>query len=146
MYQSRIVNAGIHVEERKSAAQPVRCFEGEIRQVLSNLVSNAIDAMQSSAGGRLLLRTRVGTDWTTGRQGLVITIADTGSGMPAAVLNRIFEPFYTTKGISGTGLGLWVSSEIIHRHHGTLRFRSTQNKGHSGTVFSMFLPFDAVSR
>jgi PAS domain S-box-containing protein len=146
MFQSRIINSGVHVEERKRASRPVRCFEGEIRQVLSNLVSNAVDAMQPLGGGRLLLRDRVGTDWTTGRLGLVITVADTGSGMPASIINRIFEPFYTTKGISGTGLGLWVSSEIIHRHHGTLRFRSSQMEGHSGTVFSMFLPFDAVSR
>ena len=146
MFQSRIVNSGVHVEERMRASRPVRCFEGEIRQVLSNLVGNAVDAMQPLGGGRLLLRDRVGRDWTTGRLGLVITVADTGGGIPASAANRIFEPFYTTKGISGTGLGLWVSSEIIHRHQGTLRFRSSQKEGHSGTVFSMFLPFDAVNR
>jgi signal transduction histidine kinase len=66
--------------------------------------------------------------------------------MPADVVNRIFEPFFTTKGASGTGLGLWVSSEIVHRHHGALRFRSSQKEGRSGTVFALFLPFDAVSR
>jgi signal transduction histidine kinase len=74
-------------------------FEGETRQVLSNLVNNAID------GGRLLLRIRVGRDWNTGRPGIIITGADTGSGMSASVARRIFEPFYTTKGINGTGLG-----------------------------------------
>ena len=146
MFQSRIVNSSIRVEERKHADQAVRCFEGEIRQVLSNLVSNAIDAMQSPGGGRLLLRSRVGRDWRTGRPGLVITVADTGCGMPASVRNQIFEPFYSTKGASGTGLGLWVSSEIIQRHHGALRFRTSQKAGRSGTVFTMFLPFDAVSR
>jgi PAS domain S-box-containing protein len=146
MFQSRIVNSSIRVEERKHAGQAVRCFEGEIRQVLSNLVSNAIDAMQSPDGGRLLLRSRVGRDWLSGRSGLVITVADTGCGMPASVRNQIFEPFYSTKGASGTGLGLWVSSEIIQRHHGALRFRTSQKAGCSGTVFTMFLPFDAVSR
>jgi signal transduction histidine kinase len=100
----------------------VRCFEGEIRQVLSNLVGNSIDAM-IPRGGRLLMRNRPGTDWKTGRRGIVITVADTGCGMPASTLSRIFEAFYTTKGSAGTGLGLWVSSEIIGRHHGTLRFR-----------------------
>ena len=123
----------------------MHCFEGEIRQVLSNLVSNAIDAMQPQ-GGRLLLRSRPGTDWKTGRRGLVITVADTGTGIPARVLKRIFEPFYTTKGMSGTGLGLWISREIIDRHHGVLRFRSSQKEGGSGTVVTMFLPFDAASR
>ena len=146
MFQSRIVNSRIHVEMRKRSQVTVRCFEGEVRQVLSNLVSNAIDAMQPSGGGRLLLRSRAGRDWATGRRGLVITIADTGSGMPASIVNRVFEPFFTTKGMNGTGLGLWVSSEIVHRHHGALRFRSSQKEGRSGTVFTMFLPFDAVSR
>jgi PAS domain S-box-containing protein len=132
LFQSRLVNSGIQVEERKRATLAVRCFEGEIRQVLSNLVSNAIDAMQVLGGGRLLLRSHVGREWTTGRPGLVITVADTGGGMPTSVASRIFEPFYTTKGASGTGLGLWVSSEIVHQHHGTLRFRSSGKKVRSG--------------
>ena len=84
IFQSRFVNSGIQVEERKRATLAVRCFEGEIRQVLSNLVSNAIDAMQPLGGGRLLLRSHAGREWSTGRPGLVITVADTGSGMPAA--------------------------------------------------------------
>jgi PAS domain S-box-containing protein len=146
MFQSRIVNAGVLVEERKSARQTIQCFEGEIRQVLSNLVGNAIDAMQPLGGGRLLLRSRIGRDWTTGRPGVVITVADTGAGIPVSVRGRIFEPFYTTKGIGGTGLGLWVSSEIVQRHKGTLHFRSSEKEGHHGTVFALFLPFDAVSR
>jgi signal transduction histidine kinase len=146
MFQSRFVNAGIRVEERERTTSTVRCFEGEIRQVLSNLVSNAIDAMHPLGGGRLLLRSHVRREWPTGRRGLVITVADTGSGIPASVANRIFEPFYTTKGASGTGLGLWVSNEIVRRHDGTLRFRSSEKEGRSGTVFALFLPFDAVSR
>jgi PAS domain S-box-containing protein len=146
MFQSRIVNSRIQVELRKRAQVTVRCFEGEIRQVLSNLVSNAIDAMQLLGGGRLLIRSRAGRDWSTGRRGLVITIADTGGGMPASVVDRVFEPFFTTKGMNGTGLGLWVSSEIVLRHHGALRFRSSQKEGSSGTVFGLFLPFDAVTR
>jgi signal transduction histidine kinase len=58
MFQIRIVNVGIHIEKRKGAVRTVRCFEGEIRQVLSDLVSNAIDAMHPLGGGRLLLRSR----------------------------------------------------------------------------------------
>jgi signal transduction histidine kinase len=113
--------------------------------VLSNLVSNGVDAMHP-AGGRLLLRTREGTNWTTGQRGIVFTVADTGSGIAPSALNRIFEPFFTTKDIGGTGLGLWVSSEIVNRHHGALRVKSTQKPGSSGTVFTMFLAFDVVSR
>jgi signal transduction histidine kinase len=145
MFQSRLVNAGIEVERRQRALQAVSCFEGEIRQVLSNLVGNAIDVL-APHGGRLLLRSRVGTHWSTGRRGVAITVADTGAGMPATVQSHIFEPFYTTKGENGTGLGLWVSSEIVARHQGALRFRSSQRKGCAGTVFTVFLPFDAVTR
>ncbi|MDP9039420.1 MAG: PAS domain-containing protein [Acidobacteriota bacterium] len=144
MYQGRLTNATVAVEKRKRCTRPVLCFEGEIRQVLSNLVSNAIDSMQGS-GGRLLLRSRAGHDWKTGREGLVITVADTGSGMSAATLKRVFEAFFTTKGIGGTGLGLWVSYEIVERHGGTLRVRSRAGERH-GTVFTMFLPFDTVVR
>ncbi len=145
VYQARFVNSRIQVEKRKRAEKPVLCFEGEIRQVLSNLVGNAIDAMHPN-GGLLLLRSRDGTDWRTDRKGLVITVADTGSGMSAMTRKKIFEPFFTTKGIGGNGLGLWVSQEIVDRHHGTLRVYSNQREGRSGTVFSLFLPYDAVSR
>jgi PAS domain S-box-containing protein len=143
--RSRIVNANITVEKRKRATRPVLCFEGEIRQVISNLLINAVDAMHPH-GGRLLVRSREGHDHATGRPGLVLTIADTGTGMPPETLARIFEPFYTTKGVAGTGLGLWISQEILERHHGYLRVRSSQRPGHTGTVVTLFLPFDAATR
>lgn len=145
IYQGRIVNLHLQVESRLRAQTKIRCFEGEIRQVLSNLVSNAIDAM-TPAGGRLLLRSRVGTDWTTGRQGMLLTVADSGTGMNAKTRSKIFEPFFTTKGIGGTGLGLWVSKEIVDRHQGRFRVRSSQKAGCQGTVFTLFLPFEAAER
>ena len=145
IYQSRILDAQIDVELRKRNSRPVTCFEGEIRQVLNNLLSNAIDAMRPG-GGRLICRSRAGTNWKTGKQGLVLTIADTGLGMSPPVVTRIFEPFFSTKGIGGSGLGLWISCEIINRHEGNLRVRSSQREHHSGTVFTVFLPFDAVKR
>jgi two-component system, sporulation sensor kinase C len=73
----------------------------------------------------------------------VITIADTGSGISPEMRKHIFDAFFTTKGIGGTGLGLWISCEIIHRHEGTLRVRSSQQPGRSGTVFAIFLPYAA---
>ncbi len=145
IYQGRLVNSRVEVEKRKRAERSVRCFDGEIRQVLNNLVGNAIDAMHPG-GGRLMLRSRDGHSWKTGKEGLVLTVADTGTGMSPAVRRKVFDAFYTTKGIGGTGLGLWVSHEIVARHHGELRVRSSQNERHRGTVFSMFLPFDAVQR
>ncbi len=145
IYQGRLVNSEVVVLKRKRATVPVLCFDGEIRQVLNNIVGNAIDAMHP-AGGRLLLRSREATDWKTGRKGLGLTVADTGSGMSSETLKRIFDAFYTTKGIGGTGLGLWVSKEIVERHEGVLKVRSRQKPGRSGTVFYLFMPFEAVSR
>lgn len=145
VYQGRIVNAGIKVEKRKRAVRSVECFEGEIRQVLSNFLSNAIDAMIPD-GGRLLLRSREATRWKTGQKGLALTVADTGAGIPPGQQKRIFDAFYTTKGIGGTGLGLWISKEIGDRHHGAISFRSGQGVRWHGTVFSLFLPFEAVPR
>jgi nitrogen-specific signal transduction histidine kinase len=145
VYQGRLVNSSVEVERRTRATSPVLCFQGEIQQVLSNLIINAIDAMHPH-GGRLLMRSREGTDWKTGRKGLILTVADTGSGMSPDTATKIFEPFFTTKEIGGTGLGLWVSYEIVQRHGGTLAVRSSQRKGHSGTVFTLFLPFEAVVR
>jgi len=139
LYQGRLTNAHVKVERRDRARRPVTCLDGEIRQVLSNLVGNAIDAM-SEGDRRLLIRSRESTDWRTGRSGVTLTIADTGSGMSADTIPRIFEPFFTTKGTKGTGLGLWISREIVERHQGSLRVKSRQSPHSSGTVFTLFLP------
>jgi signal transduction histidine kinase len=72
--------------------------------------------------------------------GVRITIADTGLGIPPEHLENIFEPFFTTKKDTGTGLGLWVSRELVEKHGGSLRVRSRVSVPLCGTVFSMFLP------
>jgi PAS domain S-box-containing protein len=146
LFEGRLKNSAIRVEKRKRAGRTVACFEGDIRQVLNNLVGNAIDAMSANpaATSRLLLRSRESTDWRTGRRGLTLTIADTGAGMSPETRSHIFEAFFTTKGINGTGLGLWISAEIVERHHGRLLLRSSQDPAHHGTVFSLFLPFQTL--
>jgi len=141
LYQGRLSNSRVQVEKRYRMHRPLLCLDGEIRQVLSNLVANAIDAM-SAAGGRLLVRSRDGTEWKSGCKGVVLTVADTGSGMSAQTLSRIFEPFFTTKGNRGNGLGMWISREIVDRHRGVLRVRSSMRASASGTVFTLFLPCD----
>lgn len=142
LYQGRISNARVVVERRDRACRPVVGLEGEIRQVLSNLIGNAIDSM-STAERRLAIRTREGTNWKTSQRGLIVTIADTGHGMSSDTISHIFEPFFTTKGSKGTGLGLWISREIIGRHNGTLKLKSRQTGHHSGTVFTLTLPYDS---
>ncbi len=136
LLDSRLQRAGINVVREYGAKARVVAQAGEIRQVIVNLVGNAMDAMV--AGGRLILRTAEGTDAASGAKGIALTVADTGSGMDAATQARIFEPFFSTKGITGTGLGLWISQEIVAKHGGTMRVRS---KLGAGTVFRMFLPF-----
>ena len=139
LYESRFQNAGIKVELRERSRRSIVCMESEIRQVLNNLVANGIDAMQAK-GGRLVVRTREATDWATEVEGVLITVADTGVGIPQLQLGEIYKAFYTTKGIMGTGLGLWISSEIVTRHHGRLRVRSSHGGDRTGTVFQLFLP------
>jgi signal transduction histidine kinase len=141
LYRGRLINCGVSLEMRYRSTPSVVCFEGEIRQVLSNLVGNAIDSM-ASTGGRLLIRTRDATDWRTLRRGIVITVADTGTGIAPETRSRIFEAFFTTKGTSGTGLGLWISNEIVARHRAILTLRSSQAPRSCGTVFALFLPAD----
>lgn len=144
IFQGRIVNSNIHIDMHCQIERPVRCFEGEIRQVLSNLIGNAIDAMQP-AGGHLFLRCKQGHD-RTNREGVFLTIADDGPGMSEETQAKAFEPFFTTKGFAGTGLGLWVSQEIVDRHRGRLLLRSKQKSPRGGTVAMIFLPFEAAAR
>src|SRR5207245_4302038 len=141
LYHGRLTNSGIRVEASYSTDRNILCFENDIRQVLNNLIANAIDAMRQ--GGRLVVRAHDAIDYPPeypdGRPGIRITIADTGHGMSPAVQARLFEPFYTTKDLNGTGLGLWISAGIVSRHQGRLTFRSNQDSVHHGSVFSLFL-------
>ena len=135
LYRTRLLNSGIRATVDRSDTTPLRCFEGELRQIVTNLVGNAFDAMRT--GGRLRLKSRRATLWKTGARGVRLTVADTGSGIAAEVLPRIFEPFFSTKGIGGTGLGLWVTQELVERNSGTVRVRSRVRPGESGTVFCL---------
>jgi signal transduction histidine kinase len=141
LHQGRLRNLGITVERRYDSNTNLYCFAGELRQVFANLIGNAIDAMQG--GGRLVLRARRSRDWSDPRKlGVRFQVADTGSGMTPEVRKHIFEPFFTTKEVTGTGLGLWVSSEIVAKHRGSMRVRSHSEKlgGQSGTIFELFFP------
>jgi PAS domain S-box-containing protein len=138
MYNVRLNTLGIALEREYEPDLDLYCFAGELRQVIANLVSNAMDA--TAGGGRLIVCARKSKDWVhPQRDGVRITIADTGSGMNAEVRERLFEAFFTTKGATGTGLGLWVSHEIILKHHGVVHVRSREG---AGTVFQLFFPDD----
>ena len=140
LFESRTRMLQATVESRFRPTPLVLLHDGEIRQVVANLISNATDALGES--GRLMLRTTLSSTWRTGAPGVVITVADTGCGMSPEIVTRIYEPFYSTKGATGTGLGLWVSLEIVEKHGGLLRVRSRPSQAgrRGGTVFRLFLP------
>jgi len=148
LYQSRIHALDLRVERDYEAGLTLFCFAGEIRQVFANLVGNSIDA--SSTAGRIVVRARPSRDWRNPEQsGIRFTVADTGAGMEPEVREHIFEAFFTTKEVTGTGLGLWVSHEIVLKHRGLMRVRSRSAapadgppRTDSGTVFEVFIPDD----
>ncbi|MEG9434728.1 PAS domain S-box protein [Edaphobacter sp. HDX4] len=143
VYSARLSARGVTIERRERTTQSIVCMESEIRQVLNNLVSNAMDALRGHHG-RLLIRTREATEWRSNVKGIAISVSDTGSGIDPSEIQSIYKAFYTTKGLRGTGLGLWISSEIVDRHQGRLLVRSSQRESRSGTTFTLFLPFQAL--
>ncbi|MGB9119831.1 MAG: ATP-binding protein [Candidatus Angelobacter sp.] len=139
LYQARLISARVTVQKDFRACPPITAMAGELRQVIVNMVGNALDAMRG--GGTLNIRIDRGREYSNGsRTGLRLTIADSGSGISPEIKKRLFEPFVSSKADTGTGLGLWVSSEIVRKHGGTIRFKSSSSPPSTGTVFSIFLP------
>jgi len=137
LHHGRISASQTHVHRRYRCMVEIVALGGELRQLFANLVGNALDAMGTD--GTLSIDVRASHHWKTGAPGVRIFIADTGTGMAPAVQKRIFEPFFTTKEATGTGLGLWVSAEIVQKHNGNLRVHS-RTTAPSGTVFMLFFP------
>jgi signal transduction histidine kinase len=138
LYARRISDKRMKVIRRFGSEEPLVVFPGEVRQVFSNLIANAIEA--SAENGKLYLRIRKSRFWNDPRiVGIRVTVADNGIGMSAEVSRRVGEAFFTTKGQAGTGLGLWVSQSIIERYGGNLFVKSSTGE-HHGTVFSILLP------
>jgi len=133
-HEPRIKSDRILVERRYRNSPNVFCFSGEVQQVFTNFVSNAVDAL--SKGGRLLLRIKPGKDKRS-RDGVFVTVADNGTGMDGQTLDQLFNPFFTTKGEEGTGLGLWVSKGILEKHEASIAVRS---RPAIGTAFRLFFP------
>lgn len=134
IYQSKLKGKQMRIVKDLRAETEISTVAGEVRQVLSNLVANAIDAVPTQ--GVITIRTKSARANGTGAPGIQVAVADNGSGIDAAIKSRIWEPFFTTKKDVGTGLGLWVSKQIIEKHGGSIRFRSSQR----GTLFIVFLP------
>jgi PAS domain S-box-containing protein len=140
LYDRKIKTAGIHLEQQIHGDVRIIALPGELRQIFANLLGNAIEAV-GSRRGTIAIRAYPSQDRRRGVPGICVVVADNGPGIPAEVRGKIFEPFFTTKGESGTGLGLWITSDILRKYDGTMRLRSCTRPERSGTCFSIFLPF-----
>ncbi len=138
LLKSRIRAKQAVIEKQWDGDVGITAVAGELRQVFSNLMINSLDAIGEK--GTIKLRVSLGTTFSTGRRCVRITVADNGQGIGPSSRQHIFEPFFTTKGTVGTGLGLWVSKQIVDKHGGTIRMRSSNNGERRGTVFSVVLP------
>jgi len=137
LFRTRLSHGGVLVEVRDRQTNEVMCLADDIRQLFSHLLSNALDALSSAQGGGLHIHIRDGHDVRSGAPVAVLTIADSGSGISQQAMERLFQPFNTTKGARGTGLGLWVTKSILEKHRGSVRVRSRIGVG---TVVRMVLP------
>jgi len=144
LYQARLTAAEIVIERDFRKCSPLVAKAGELRQLILNLIGNALDA--TGHGGRLKIRvTNTHQHRNGSRPGIRLTIADNGTGIHPEIRKTIFEPFVSTKGNTANGLGLWVSSEIVGRHGGTIQVRSCLAVPMTGTTFSVFLPLQPQS-
>jgi PAS domain S-box-containing protein len=136
-YKTRDRAIEISPEIRKDPE--IYAVPGEIRQLVANLLSNSIDAV--GPAGKIRIRVSGSSSFNGSQEGGVkLTIADSGRGIPLQARAKLFEPFFTTKKDIGTGLGLWISKNIVEKHHGWIRMKTSTVPGRSWTVFSVFLP------
>jgi signal transduction histidine kinase len=142
LYEKRFESRQIKLTKLCPRDIEITALAGEVRQALSNIITNAIDAM--SEGGELVIRVSKSYDWKKDRMaGVRITILDTGSGIAPQHRKNLFQPFFTTKEDVGTGLGLWITRNIVEKHQGTIQVKSRTGQDRHGTAFSVFLPLEA---
>ncbi len=144
LLQSKIKAKRAVIEKQYDGDLEITAAAGELRQLFSNLLVNSLDALDDR--GTIKLRFSKLNSLDRGHPSLRITVADNGKGMDAATLSHLFEPFFTTKETIGVGLGLWVSKQIVEKHHGSIRVHSRTNGAHRGTAFSIFLPVEGGPR
>ncbi|GAC1649987.1 MAG: response regulator [Acidobacteriaceae bacterium] len=138
MFRAPILSNRIEIKKRYRCSRPVCVHPGEMRQAFGNLISNAVDAM-ATQGGTLTVHCFNGID-RDDISGVHIVFCDSGPGIPSAAQARIFDAFYTTKELKGSGLGLWLTAEVVAKHQGHIRVRSRTEGPHRGTIFDVFLP------
>lgn len=144
MFRPALIVKNIEITTRFNSARSVYVHPGEMRQAFGNLISNAVDAMEQG-GGRLQVSCFDSTDFGTNRSGVRFVFSDSGPGISKENLQHIFDAFFTTKDLKGSGIGLWLTSEILAKHSGRVRVRSRTREPHRGTIFDIFLPESSLT-
>ena len=137
VYRPTLLSSGIRVETQFNDLQKISVSKGEMIQVFSNLISNASDAMRH--GGTLHISTR--NLKRAAGDGIQTVIRDEGTGIKQEFLDKIFEPFFSTKGNLGTGIGLWIAKQLVDKRGGQIAVATNTEVGHSGTTVTVFIPF-----
>jgi len=138
IYEPKCKSTGILIEANLASARKIVLRRGEMMQVISNLITNAIYAMQE--GGTLAIAVEDVADAASNQGGVLLTVSDNGVGIPEENRQRIFEPFFTTRGSVGNGIGLFVARQFVEGHAGRIQVRSSVEAASHGTTFSIFLP------
>ncbi|MEG9435875.1 CHASE3 domain-containing protein [Edaphobacter sp. HDX4] len=138
LMEHRLHELNVTVETQLPNAVMVNAFPAELRQVFTNLIANAAEAC--SPGGKIRVEAREMNATPGASGGALVVIHDNGAGIPEEARSHLFQPFFTTKGERGTGLGLWVSRGIINKHGGSIDITSDDGDSRRGTTVSLFIP------
>jgi signal transduction histidine kinase len=143
LFTGRFEAHDIAITKKYLTREDVFCCRDEVHQVFVNLISNSLDAIRSR--GRVVVRIGHANLWDDARTpGVRVTLADNGEGVPAELQGKIFEAFMSTKDATGTGLGLWVVQNLVKKHKGSIRLRSSTDARRHGTVISLFFPYEGL--
>ena len=137
VYHARLLSSEISVDTRFNDLQKILVSKGEMLQVFTNIIANAVDAMRQGGSLTISIRKVIASSG----DGIQTVIQDSGTGIEQKHLENIFEPFFTTKGELGTGIGLWVARQLVERRGGQISVASSTEPGKSGTTITIFLPF-----
>ena len=143
VYSSKLLAAGITIDKQFHDDRKVLVSKGEILQIFSNIITNAADAMRQ--GGVLSISIQPIRQFYARRYSRQLSVIMV-SGIRDEHLTQIFEPFFTTKGYLGTGIGLWVTKQLVEARGGEISVASSTENGNSGSTLTIFIPFDAPSR
>jgi signal transduction histidine kinase len=139
LYAPKLKKKDIRLELVLRSEIEISAVGGEVRQVFGNLISNSIDAVEQN--GEIIVVASSNKNWRRSPMpGMRVTVIDNGPGIKTTLRKRIFEPFFTTKKDVGTGLGLWVTRNLVEKHGGAVHLHSRTTPGKSYTAFSIFLP------